>query len=165
MTISYRISDTCNVYPKLLRSAIGTTANDRHLSQVADTSVRIDPCVHYMYIRVHTRENIDSTASAACLLVCPLAYLCLCSSTGLVTLPHSNPHSRAPPRDRAQVTGLGYRCSGVPDTSPVYRICQRDGYRNSDTPESRDRGFRILSNTKFQHNFSVVKKYCKTVAE
>lgn len=61
-----------------------------------------------------TRENIDSTASAACLLARLPVRLSAYARRGLVTLPHSNPHSRAPPRDRAQVTGLGYRCSGVP---------------------------------------------------
>lgn len=117
MTISCRITETCNVYPKLLRSAIGIAANDRHLSRVADVHIvceSVDRSMRTLYTR--TRENIDSTASAACLLarlpVCLPAY----ARRGLVTLPHSNPHSRAPPRDRAQVTGLGYRRSGVPDT-------------------------------------------------
>jgi len=71
----------------------------------------MDRSMRTLYTR--TRENIDSTASAACLLA---RLLSAYARRGSVTLPHSNPHSRAPPRDRAQVTGLGYRCSGVSDT-------------------------------------------------
>lgn len=60
----------------------------------------LSSCVRY--IRVHVRILIPPRQLLACPPACLLA--CLHSSRRLVSLLHSNPHSRAPPRGRAQVT-------------------------------------------------------------
>lgn len=95
---------------------IGIIANDRHLSRVPDASfASMDRSVRMLYTYAYTWEYWFHRVS--CLLACLLARLLSAYARRVsVSLPHSNPHSRALPRDRAQVTGLGYRCSGVPDT-------------------------------------------------
>lgn len=103
----------------------------------------IDPCVRRYTPYIHVRILIPPRQLLACLLARSSARssICLCSS---VTLPHSNPHSRAPPRDRAQVTGLGYRCSGVPDTFQCIEFTKETDIAIRTTPKSRDRDL-ILS--------------------
>lgn len=105
-------------YPKLLRSAIGIAANNRHLFRVADVHIvceSVDRSMRIHYIREHVRILIPPRQLLACLLVCPFACLLMLV---VAWLPYRIlTHIHVPlPRDRAQVTGLGYRRSGVPDT-------------------------------------------------
>jgi len=94
LVTSLRNASMCRAHPKLLWSPLPLMIATFHGSScIRRLRARVGPCVRY--IRVHVRILILPRQLLACLLACV--------RRGLVTLPHSNPHSRASPRSRAQV--------------------------------------------------------------